>query len=95
MEAHIVRKYRVGNSKNKSGFAWRKLDAFTVQADTVEELLDAVYNHPLPDKFDSGLEAVSAKGSIRFGKNIQHRKTIIIDVFRTYTEGNDRNDSNE
>lgn len=84
MKAKLQRKYRSRNPENKSGVSWRILDDITVEADTIEEFLDKVYNYPLPDKFDSGLEAVSTKGYVKFSKDVIHRKTIQIDVFRDY-----------
>lgn len=73
-------KHRVPRPENQSGFGWIKGGFITIQGETIEKIIDEAYQVNVPDNID--IEAISLEGNLDLGRDVSHRKTLRLDVFR-------------
>lgn len=80
------RKYRKPNPDNRSWCSWLKLDTFSIEGDTLEDIINQAYDYPLPTDADEELQAIHAEGHINLGEDQHHRKVVDIRVFIDFTK---------
>ena len=75
-------RHRYPKPENKSGTSWVRVANITIEAETIEEVLDKAYNYPAPDDVD--IEAFHFEATVRLGTDVSHRKDMALSVMKEF-----------